>query len=168
MKEGGISARKAGLLWGLSMKKSTLQVRLNRRVTFDRRIEVPSPSFFFKTKNEEKKSFADWLIELANRGFGMSTDAFLKSVEKFLNKEVRIMPFKQPLAFPTIPQSFVVLFHDASLFFWNRLSVYFASAREVYKSLARRNLCTITLLLLCPGIGLAFRILGNIGALQKY
>ena len=35
MKEGGISARKAGLLWGLSMKKSTLQVRLNRRVTFD-------------------------------------------------------------------------------------------------------------------------------------
>ena len=37
----------------LSMKKSTLhqlQVRLNRRVTFDRRIEVPSPSFFFFDK----------------------------------------------------------------------------------------------------------------------
>ena len=32
---------------GLSMKKSTLQVRLNRRVTFDRRIEVPLPGFFF-------------------------------------------------------------------------------------------------------------------------
>ena len=48
LKEGAISVRKAGLLWGLimSMKKSTLQVRLNRRVTFDRRIEVPSPSFF--------------------------------------------------------------------------------------------------------------------------
>ena len=92
VKEGGISARKAGLLWGLSMKKSTLQVRLNRRVTFDRRIEVPSPSFFL-IKNEEKKSFADWLIELANRGFGMSTDAFLKSVKKFLDKEVRIIPF---------------------------------------------------------------------------
>ena len=46
VKEGGISARKAGLLCGLSMKKSTLQARLNRRVTFDRRIEVPSPSFF--------------------------------------------------------------------------------------------------------------------------
>ena len=30
VKEGGISARKAGLLWGLSMKKSTLHVRLNR------------------------------------------------------------------------------------------------------------------------------------------
>ena len=45
-KEGGISARKAGQMWGLSMKKSTLQVRLNRRVTFDRPVEVPSPSFF--------------------------------------------------------------------------------------------------------------------------
>ena len=86
VKEGGISAGKAGLLWDrLSMKKSTLQVGLNRRVTFDRRIEVPSPSFFFLLiKNEEKKSFADWLIEHANRGFGVSTDAFLKSVKKFL------------------------------------------------------------------------------------
>ena len=28
VKEGGISARKAGLLWGLSMMKSALQVRL--------------------------------------------------------------------------------------------------------------------------------------------
>ena len=65
MKEGGISARKAGLLWGLSMKKSTLQVRLNRRVTFDRRVEA-LPQAFFKIKNEERKSFADWLIELAN------------------------------------------------------------------------------------------------------
>ena len=47
VKEGRISARKAGLLWGLRMKKSTLQVRLKRRVTFDRRVEVPSPSSFF-------------------------------------------------------------------------------------------------------------------------
>ena len=93
------------------MKKSKLQVRLNRRVTFDRRVEVPSPSVFFKIKNEERKSLADWLIELANCGFGMSTDAFLKSVKKFLDKEVRIIPFlKQPLAFPTIPQSFVMFY----------------------------------------------------------
>ena len=88
VKEGGISARKAGLLCGLSMKKSTLQVRLNRGVTFDRRIEVPPTSFFPLIKNEGKKSFADWLIGLANCGFGMSTDAFLKSVKKFLDKEV--------------------------------------------------------------------------------
>ena len=33
VKEGGISDRKAGLLWGVSMEKSTLQARLNRRVT---------------------------------------------------------------------------------------------------------------------------------------
>ena len=49
-KEGEISARKAGLLLGLSMKKSTLQVRVNRRVTFDRRIEVSSPNFFLNRK----------------------------------------------------------------------------------------------------------------------
>ena len=57
------------------MKKSTPQVRLNGRVTFDGQIEVPFPSFFFLHKNEEKQSFADWLIELANRGFGMSTES---------------------------------------------------------------------------------------------
>ena len=58
------------------MKKSTMQVRLNARVTFDRQLEVPSPSFFFfLNKNEEKQSFSDWLIELANRGFGMSTES---------------------------------------------------------------------------------------------
>ena len=32
---------------------------------------------------------ADKLIELANRVFGLSTDAILKSVEKFLDKGVR-------------------------------------------------------------------------------
>ena len=47
----------------------------------------------FLIKKEEKNTFADWLIELENRGFGMSTDVFLKSVKKFLDKEVRIIPF---------------------------------------------------------------------------
>ena len=129
------------------------------------------PQAFFKIKNEERKSFADWLIELANCGFGMSTDAFLKSVKKFLDKEVRIIPFsKQPLAFPTIPQSFVMFYFTmlGYQYFWNRLPDYFASAREAYKSLACRNLCAITLLLLCPDTGPAVRILGNIRALQKY
>ena len=115
MKDGGIIARKAGLLWGLSVMKSTLQVRLNRRVTFDRRIEVPFPSFFFLIKNEEKKSFADWLIELANRGFGMSTDAFLKSVKKFLDKEVRIIPFNSRSRSSHTPITCYVLFHDDKL-----------------------------------------------------
>ena len=45
---------------------------------------------------------------------------------------------------------------------------YFTSAREAYKSLACRNLCTITLLLLCPDTGPVVRILDNMGTLQKY
>ena len=46
-----ISTRKAGLLWGLRMKKSTPHVRLHRRVTFDRRVEVPYPSCFLKKES---------------------------------------------------------------------------------------------------------------------
>ena len=58
VKEGGISARKAGqLIWGLSMKKSTLQVRLSGRVTFYRRIEVPSPVFFFFSKRLKQAEY---------------------------------------------------------------------------------------------------------------
>ena len=118
MKEGGIRARKAGrLLWGLSMKKSTMQVRLNRRVTFDRRIEVPSPSIFFKIKNEEKKSFTNWLIELANRGFDMSADAFLKSVKKFLDKEVRIIPFNSRSLSPPYPRRLLYFISRSEVIF---------------------------------------------------
>ena len=60
-------------------------------------------AFFFLIKNEEKNSFADWVIELANRGFGMSTDAFLKSVKKFLDKEVRIMLLNNRSRSPPYP-----------------------------------------------------------------
>ena len=107
-------------------------------------------------------------MELANRGFDMSTDVFLKSVKKFLDKEVRIMPFNNAARVPHhTPVICYVLFHDARLYFLNRLPDYFASAREPYKLLACRNLCTInTLLLLCPDTGPAVRILGNIEALQ--
>ena len=60
---------------------------------------------------KKKKSFADWLIELTNCGFGMSTDAFPKSVKMFPDKEIRIIRLlKQPLAFPTILQSFVMFY----------------------------------------------------------
>ena len=104
VKEGGISAGKAGLLSELSMKKSTLQVRLNRRVTFDHRIDRgPFPKLLFLIKSEGKKLFTDWLIELAKRGFGMSEDAFLKSVKKFLDKEVRIIPFNSRSSSPPYP-----------------------------------------------------------------
>ena len=100
----------------------------------------------------------------------MSTDAFLKLVEKFLDKEVRNYTiFKTAARVPHhTPVICYVLVYDARLYFRNRLPDYFASAREAYKSLACRNLCTMTLLLLCPDTGPAVRILGNIGALQKY
>ena len=79
------------------------------------------------------------------------------------------MPFNNPARVPHhTPVICYVLFHDARLYFWNRLRDYFASAREAFKSFACRNICTITLLLLCPDTGPAVRTLGNIGAQQKY
>ena len=99
----------------------------------------------------------------------MSTDAFLKSVKKFLDKEVRILPFlKQPLAFPTIPQSFV-------MFYFTKLGYIFGIDCQTTlqeKLISRLPVKIYVQLrcynLLCPDIGPAVRILGNIGALQKY
>ena len=87
VREGGMSTRKAAQKWEL--KKSTLHDRLNGSVNFGCR-KGPSPVL---TKAEENQ-FADWLIELANRGFGLSKDGFLKAVKKFLNKDGRTTPFK--------------------------------------------------------------------------
>ena len=91
----------------------------------------------------------------------MSTDAFRKLVEKFLDKEVRNYTiFKTAARVPHhTPVICYVLFHNARLYFWNRFPDYFASAREARKSLVCRNLCTITL---CLDTGPASRILGNI------
>ena len=92
----------------------------------------------------------------------MSTDAFLKSVKKFLDKEVRIIPFlKQPLAFPTIPQSFV-------MFYFTMLGYIFGidcqTTLQVQEKLISRLPIEIYVQLLCYCYG---RILGNIGALQN-
>ena len=67
-------------------------------------------AFFFKIKKEGKNTFADWLIELANRGFGMSTNAFLKSVKKFLDKEV------SHLTTARVPHHTRVICYDARLY----------------------------------------------------
>ena len=122
-----------------------------------------SQAFFFLIKNEEIKSFADCLIELANCGFGMSTDAFLKPVKEFLDKEVRIIPFlKQPLAFSSIPQSSV-------MFYFAMLGYIFGidcqTTLQVQEKLLSRLPVEIYVQLLCY---CCVRILGNIGALQKY
>ena len=115
----------------------------------------PYAIFFFLTKNEGKKNrFADGLIKLANRGFGLSTDASLtlKSVKKFLDKKVRTCNSRSRS--PPYPSHllhvfyFTMLCSQIDLYFWNRLPNYLASAREAYKSLACRNSFTITLLLL--------------------
>ena len=58
-------------------------------MNFDRR-KGPSPVL---TKAEENQ-FADWLIELANRGFGLLKDGFLKAVKKIPDKDGRTTPFK--------------------------------------------------------------------------
>ena len=96
------------------------------------------------------------VAKLGNRGFGLSTDEFLKSVKKFLVKKVRTIPFNSRSR------------PDRLIFLESMASHFFASAREAYKSLACRNLCIIMLLLLWRDTGPAGRILGNIGALQTY
>ena len=115
---------------------------------------------FFLTKMKKNKPVCRWataVIELANRSFG--------SVKKLLDKEVRTIPFNSrsrslPYTSHLLCQEpllvmfyFTMLGSQIDLYFWNRLPNYFASAREAYKSLACRNLCTITLLLLWPDTG---------------
>ena len=121
---------------------------------------------FFKIKNEGRKSFADWLIELANCGFGMSTDAFLKSVKKFLDKEARIIPFlKQPLAFPTIPKSFFLCYFTMLGYIFG---IDYQTTLQVQEKLISKLPLEITLLLLWPDAGTESRFLGNIRTLLKY
>ena len=89
---------------GTEQEKSTLQVRLIRRVTFYGRIEVPLPGFFFGLQKRGINRMSDRLIKLANRVFGLSTDAFVKSVKKFLDKGVRtILPLNSRWRSPPYP-----------------------------------------------------------------
>ena len=96
-----------------------------RRVAFDRLTALRQfvclfvcLFFYFKQKMKEK---------LGNRGFGLSTDEFLKSVKKFLVKKVRTIPSNSRSRPPQ---------HTSQ----SMASHFFASAREAYKSLACRNL----------------------------
>ena len=62
-------------------------------------------------KDEEKKAFSDWLIELANRGFGFSTDAFLKLAKKVPRQRSKNRPFARWRHFTTTTRIlFVFLF----------------------------------------------------------
>ena len=92
--------------------------------------------FYFKQKMKEK---------LGNRGFGLSTDEFLKSVKQFLVKKVRTIPSNSRSRPPQHTSLlfwfiFTMLSPDRLIFLESMASHFFASAREAYKSLACRNL----------------------------
>ena len=82
VKERGISARKTVQMWGLIMKKSTLQVR-KKRGEWPLTVEGPRPVFL--AKRRKKPGYLSLQTTL---------DVFLKSVKKFLDKEVRTIPLK--------------------------------------------------------------------------
>lgn len=82
VKEGGLSTRKAAQKWGI--KKTTLVDRLSGKVDYDRR--KGSPSVLSKT---EENQLADWLTELANRGFGLFKDAFLSRISEKIPRQGR-------------------------------------------------------------------------------
>ena len=82
VKERGISARKTVQMWGLIMKKSTLQVR-KKGVSDLWPSEGPRPVFL--AKRRKKPGYLSLQTAL---------DVFLKSVKKFLDKEVRTIPLK--------------------------------------------------------------------------
>ncbi|CAB3988957.1 tigger transposable element-derived 6 [Paramuricea clavata] len=85
VKDGGLSTRKAAEKWGL--KRTALLSRINGKVAYNR-CKGPSPIL---TKSEE---IADWLIEMSNRGFGVSKSDLLQTVKNFLDKDSRSTPFK--------------------------------------------------------------------------
>ena len=67
VKVGGLSIRKSAKKWGI--KRTTLQDRLSGRVEINRCRGPPANL----TKQEENQ-FTDWLIVMANRGFGVSKE----------------------------------------------------------------------------------------------
>ena len=102
VKEGGISARKRQPKCGdCAWRTSTLHVRLNGGVTFDRR-KGPSPVL----KNEKKKKKKKTVRKLAARV------VFPNIFQSF------VMFF------------FTILGSQVDLYFWNRMPDYFASATE--------------------------------------
>ena len=84
---GGLSIRKSAKTWGI--KRTTLQDRLSGLVEINRR-RGPPPIL---TKQEENQ-FTDWLIVMANRGFGVSKESLLNTVKTFLDKDGRKTPFQ--------------------------------------------------------------------------
>ena len=81
-----LSIREAAKKGGVA--KSTLYERLQGKVEIDRRSGPPS----ILTKAEETR-IAEWLVEMANRGFGLSKDDLLDTVKTLVDKDKRATPF---------------------------------------------------------------------------
>ena len=73
--EQGLNVRKAAKKWGIV--KSTLQDRLGEKAR-----NIRTGPCTVLTHAEEDR-FAEWLIEKAKRGFGVTKDEFLGCVETF-------------------------------------------------------------------------------------
>lgn len=81
IEERSLSVRKAAKKWGIP--KSTLQDKLGRQVEKKRK----GPRTVLTEAEEDR--FAEWLIERAKRGFGVTKDEFLDSVKTFIEKDKR-------------------------------------------------------------------------------
>ena len=86
VRDRGMSLREAAAKWEVA--KTSLHDRVSGKVEFDRR---SGPSSIL-TKAEESR-LADWLIELAQRGFGHSKDDLLDAVKKLVEADGRKTPF---------------------------------------------------------------------------
>ena len=98
----------------------------------------------------KKKVVCRWANWAINHGFGMSMDAFLKSVKKFLDKEVRIMPFNnrsRSPPYPSIPQSFVMFYFTMPGYIFGIVCHTTLQVQEkLISRLPVEICCTITLL----------------------
>lgn len=83
--EQGVTIYKAAKRWGVA--RSTLQERCSGKYR-----GLGSGKSPILTAAEEGR-LADWLIERSKWGFGLSVNAFLDTVEKFIDKDQRKTPF---------------------------------------------------------------------------
>ena len=99
----------------------------------------------------------------------MSTYALLKTVKKFQDKEVRIMPFNNRSRSPPYPSHLLCFVSRCQVIFLESTCQTTLQVQEkLISHLPVEIYVQLRCYLLCPDTGPAVRKLGNIGALQKY